>query len=109
MPHSAALADRVRHLLARERGLVVKRLFGGYGFLLNGNLLVCVWHDSLIVRLGPAAGEAALAEPHVGPFDVTGRAMKGWVLVAPEGIGEDAELAAWVRRATDFVRTLPAK
>ena len=109
MPYSAALADRVRHLLARERGVVEKRLFGGIGFLLNGNLLVAVWHDSLIVRLGPAAAAAALAEPHVGPFDVTGRAMTGWVMVAPDGLGEDAELTDWIGRATEFVRTLPAK
>jgi hypothetical protein len=101
MAFSTALADRIRHSLAGQRGVV--------SFLLNGNLLVGVWKDSLIVRLGPDEAEAALAEPHVGPFAITGRAMKGWVLVDPEGIGEDAELTGWVQRASEFVRTLPAK
>ena|SRR5437764_963804 len=109
MTFSRALADRVRHALARQRGVVEKKMFGGVGFLLNGNLLVGVWHDSLIARLGPDGGEAALREPHVGPFDITGRAMKGWVLVAPEGVAEDHELVGWVERATAFVRALPAK
>ena len=71
-------------------------MFGGVGFLLNGNLLVGVWKDSLIVRLGDEQGDEALLEPHVKEFDITGRAMKGWVLVAPKGI-EDDEGIAWRR------------
>jgi hypothetical protein len=109
MAFSTALADRVRHALARQRGMVEKKLFGGDGFLLNGNLLVGVWKDSLIARLDAADGTAALAEPGVGPFAPAGRPMAGWVLVGPEAIDTDRELAAWVRRATAFVRTLPAK
>jgi len=109
MAFSAALADRLRHTLARQRGVVEKRMFGGVGFLLNGNLLVGVWKDSLIARLDPADGEAALAEPHVCPFAPAGRPMAGWVLVGPEGLDTDEELAGWVRRGTAFVRTLPAK
>ena len=60
-------------------------MFGGVGFLLNGNMLVGVWKDSLIARLGPDEGDEALLEPHVKEFDITGRPMKGWVLVEPEG------------------------
>ena len=84
-------------------------MFGGVGFLLNGNMLVGVWKDSLIVRLGPDEGEAALREPHVREFDITGRAMKGWVLVEPEGVEEDDQLKGWVQRAVKFVGKLPAK
>jgi hypothetical protein len=51
-------------------------MFGGVGFLLNGNLLVGVWKDSIIVRLGPDVGGEALLEPHVSEFNITGRAMK---------------------------------
>lgn len=84
-------------------------MFGGVGFLLNGNLLVGVWKDSLVVRLGPEEGDKALKEPHVKEFDITGRPMKGWVLVGPEGVEGDNHLGDWVRRAAAFVGTLPAK
>jgi hypothetical protein len=109
MAFSEALAERIRHRLARRKHVEEKKMFGGVGFLLSGNLLVGVWKDSLIVRLGPDEGEEALREPHVREFDITGRAMKGWVLVEPEGVEGDDQLAGWIQRATEFVRTLPAK
>jgi hypothetical protein len=84
-------------------------MFGGVGFLLNGNLLVGVSKDSLLARLGPEQSEDALKEPHVSEFDITGRAMKGWVLVAPEAVEADDELSGWVQRAVKFVGKLPAK
>ena len=109
MAFSEELAGRIRQGLARRKGIEAKKMFGGIGFLLNGNMLVGVWQDSLIVRLGPEEGEEALKEPHVSEFDITGRAMKGWVLVGPEGVEDDAQLTDWIGRATRFVRTLPAK
>src|SRR5687768_2354264 len=102
------LAARIRYRLDRRRGIEEKRMFGGVGFLLNGNLLVGVWKDSLVARLGPDASEAALLEPHARPFDVTGKPMTGWVLVGPEGVEDDDQLADWIDRATAFVETLPA-
>jgi len=89
MAFSEALASRVRQALPRKKGIEEKKMFGGIGFLLNGNMLVGVWKESLIVRLGPEDGEEALKEPHVREFDITGRAMKGWVLVDPEGVEGD--------------------
>ena len=109
MPFSAALADRVRHALARQRGVAEKRMFGGLAFLLDGHLVVGVWHDALIARLGPEDGRAALAEPHVEPFTPSGRPMTNWVRIPPEGLDTDAQLAGWVDRAVAFVRTLPPK
>jgi hypothetical protein len=76
MAFSEALAERIRQGLARRKNVEDKKMFGGVGFLLHGNLLVGVWKDSLIVRLGPDEGEAALREPHVREFDITGRPMK---------------------------------
>jgi hypothetical protein len=73
-------------------------MFGGIGFLLNGNMLVVVWKDWLIVRLGGGKGGAALLKPHVRPFDTTGRAMKGWVLVEPEGVKDKEQLKDWIER-----------
>jgi TfoX N-terminal domain len=109
MAYSEALAERVRRALARRKGVEEKKMFGGVGFLLNGNMCVGVWRESLIVRLDPAQADRALAEPHTKEFDITGRPMKGWLLVAPEGLREDGQLRTWVGRAADFVRTLPAK
>jgi TfoX/Sxy family transcriptional regulator of competence genes len=53
MAFSEALAERIRQGLARRKGIVEKRMFGGMGYLLNGNMLVGVWKDSLIVRVSP--------------------------------------------------------
>jgi hypothetical protein len=77
--------------------------------LLNGNVLVGVWKKSLIVRLGNEQGEDALLEPHVRPFDITGKPMKGWVVVEPEGVADDAAVKEWVQRAVKFVGKMPAK
>jgi TfoX/Sxy family transcriptional regulator of competence genes len=109
MPYSKSLAARVRHALTGQRGVVEKNMFGGVAFLLHGNMLVGVWQNSLIVRLGPETGSAALAEPHVAPFDVTGKPMKGWVMVEPDGLDADSQLRAWIELATQFVATLPPK
>jgi hypothetical protein len=109
MVYSKSLAARVRESLASRRGIGEKKMFGGVGFLLFGNMLVGVWQNSLIARLGPDEGRRALAEPHVSAFDVTGRPMKGWVMVDPEGIDTDDELRAWLDRAAAFVATLPRK
>ena len=95
--------------LARKKGIEEKKMFGGICFMLNGNMLVGVWKDSLIVRLGEDQGEEALLEPHVKPFDITGKPMKNWVMVKPEGIEEDDQLKEWIQQAVKFVGRMPAK
>ena len=109
MAFSEALAGRIRQRLARRKNVEEKKMFGGFGFLLNGNLLVGVWKDSLCVRLGPEQAAEALPEPHVKAFDITGRPMKGWVLVKPGGVEDDDQLKCWIEKAASFVRTLPKK
>jgi len=109
MAYDAGLADRIRVVLPRGKRFEEKKMFGGVGYLLNGNMCVGIWKDSLIARLGPEQGEAALREPYVKEFDITGRPMKGWVMVLPEGIEEDDQLKDWVARASKFVAKLPKK
>jgi hypothetical protein len=109
MPYSKSLAARIRQLVAARRGVVEKKMFGGVGFLLEGNMLVGVWHDSLIARLGAEPAVQALKQPHVREFDITGRAMKGWVMVEPDGIESDRQLSDWILKTCQFVETLPAK
>lgn len=109
MPYDQILAERVRKILARRANITEKKLFGGVGFLLSGNLSVCVSKEWLIVRLGPDQGEAALREPFVRPFDVTGRPMRGWAMIDPGGLEGDDDLHRWCSAAIRFVKTLPAK
>jgi TfoX/Sxy family transcriptional regulator of competence genes len=109
MAFDEALAGRIRQRLARRKNVEERKMFGGIGFLLNGNLLVGVWKESLVVRLGEEEGEEALKEPHVREFDITGKPMRNWVLVGPEGVQNDEQLSAWVQRAVKFVGALPAK
>jgi TfoX/Sxy family transcriptional regulator of competence genes len=107
MAFDEALAERIRRGLARKKGIEEKQMFGGVGFLLNGNLLVGIWKDSLCVRLGPEQAKEALLEPHVKKFDITGRPMKGWVLVASKGVEDAGQVKAWIQRAVKFVSKMP--
>lgn len=109
MTFDEKLAARIRAALGRKKGVEEKTLFSCICWLLNGNVLVGVWKKSLIVRLGSEEGEDALLQPLVGPFGITGKAMKGWVVVAPEGIDDDDQLGRWIQRAARFVATLPAR
>src|SRR5829696_8332143 len=102
MAFCEVLGGRIRPRLARRKNVEERKMFGGIGFLLNGNLLVGVWKDSLIARFGPDEGEVALREPHVKEFDITGRPMRNWVLVEPEGVEGDDQLSAWIQRAVKF-------
>jgi TfoX/Sxy family transcriptional regulator of competence genes len=104
-----SLAARIRDALARKKNTEEKKMFGGVGFLLNGNLLIGVWKDCLCVRLGPDQAEETLLEPHVKEFDITGRAMKGWVVVSLEGVQDDDQLRGWIERAVKLVGKLPKK
>ena len=109
MAFDETLAERIRQRLTRRKNVEEKTMYGGVGILIHANILVGVWKDSLIVRLGPEQGDEALKEPHVHEFDITGRPMKGWVLVEPEGVEGDDQLAGWIERAVKFVKTLPKK
>jgi hypothetical protein len=86
-----------------------RKMFGGIGFMLGGNMACGVSGDELMVRLDPADAEKALAEEHVRVFDMTGRPMKGWILVAPDATAADDDLAGWVDGGADFAASLPPK
>ena len=109
MPFDETLAQRIRQALARKKNIEEKKMFGGVCFLLNGNMLVGVWKDSLIARLGPDQGKDALLELHVKAFDITGKPMKNWILVEPQCVEDDDQLKDWIQRAVKFVSKLPAK
>jgi TfoX/Sxy family transcriptional regulator of competence genes len=109
MAINETLLKRIRDVLARKRGIEEKRMFGCVGFLLHGHVFVGVWKDSLIVRTGPAAYVEARFEPHVREFNITGKPMKGWIVVDPDGVEHEVLLAEWIERAIQFAKTLPKR
>src|SRR5262245_32530608 len=109
MAFDETLAERVRSKLRRRKEIVEKRMFGGVAFLLGGNMSVGIHGGDLIVRIDPAELDAVLREPHVRVFDLTGRPMKGWVMVEAAGVKDSKALDRWIRRGTKYAATLPAK
>jgi len=89
-------------------GTTRKKMFGGTAHILNGNLLCGVHKNCLILRLGEQAAVEALKSSHVMPFDITGRPMKGWVMVEKQALG-GAKLLPWLTKARAFVSSLPSK
>jgi len=109
MAFDEQLANSVRKRLGRKSGLVEKKMFGGLAFLINGNMSVGVHGNELIVRVAPESTDATLKEPGARVFDLTGRPMKGWLLVGGAGINDPASLTKWVRRGVDYASSLPKK
>ena len=101
------LVERVRASLGRQT--TVKRMFGGFTFMLNGNMLCCASSKGLMVRVGADAEADALMKPFVGRCLGAGRPMAGFLLVAPEGILRDVDLQDWLTLAVDYVGALPPK
>jgi hypothetical protein len=109
MAFDERLAERIRGALGRRKGLAEKKMFGGVAFLLHGNMCVGVHKSDLMVRLAPAETDAALSQPNTRRFDLTGRPMKGWILVEPAGVKTAAQLGKWVEIAATYAASLPAK
>ena len=109
MAYDEALADRVRDTLARRSGLTEKKMFGGIGFMLNGNMCCGVVKEELMVRVGPDGHEGAVMQPHARPMDLTGRPMIGFVFVDRQGVQKAHALQQWVERGASFAESLPAK
>jgi TfoX/Sxy family transcriptional regulator of competence genes len=84
-------------------------MFGGIAFLLNGNMSVGVHGREMIVRIDPEQADAALAEPHTRIFDLTGRPMKGWIMVEARALSSEKTLARWIGRGTEYAASLPRK
>lgn len=105
MPYDEGLAERIRALVEDDPRIQEKKMFGGLAFLFDGSMSVGIIRDELMVRVGPAAYAGALARPHAREMDFTGRPMRGFVQVAPEGFEDDSELATWVAAGIDYAAT----
>ena len=109
MAYDQEAAQRVRELISKQPGYVEKKMFGGIGFMLHGNMACGINKDDLIVRVGLDNYSNAVIRPHARPFDITGRPMTGWVAVAPSALARDATLKAWVVESVSFALSLPKK
>jgi TfoX/Sxy family transcriptional regulator of competence genes len=109
MAYDEDLAQRVREVISARESITEKKMFGGIAFMVGGNMAVGVSGDELMVRLDPADGEKALAEEGVRVFDMTGRPMKGWILVSPERTADEAGLSEWVEAGAGYAASLPPK
>ncbi len=108
MAYNLKLAERIRMQL-QDVPFIEKKMFGGTGFLLQGNMACGVIQNDLIVRFDPDKNEAFLKKAHTRPFAMSGRPMKGWLLVAPEGYKTDRQLNTWIKEGVEFALTLPPK
>ena len=109
MPYDEGLEERIKKVVSTWTHTDAKKMFGGICHLLHGNMFCGVYKDFLILRLGEEKAAKALESPFIKPFDITGRVMKGWVMVAQEGFTNEDQLEAWLNQAREFVETLPAK
>lgn len=103
------LAASVRASLGGAGAVRELRMFGGIGFMLDGNLIVAASRRGLLVRAGKDQQRDALARPGARPMVMRGRALEGYVYVDPPAITDRASVKQWVQLALAFVRTLPAK
>ncbi len=109
MVYDEQLEARIAAALAGQPGWVSKKMFGGVGYMVQGNMACGVHKDMLVVRVGPDEYDQSMGYPHTRPFDMTGRAMKGWVMVEPDGFASEEDLKVWVQSGLDFALTLPPK
>ena len=108
MVYNERLAKRIRESLS-EIPFVEKKMFGGVGFLIHGNMAVGVYKNDMIVRVEPDKHEKLLKKKHTKVFDITGRAMKGWLMVEPDECKIAMQLNDWINEGVSFALTLPAK
>jgi TfoX N-terminal domain len=111
MAYDEVLAARVRDLIGARPGVIERKMFGGLGWMIGGNMAVGVMRETeLVVRIEPEETEAAIREPHVHEFGRPGRKpMKGFVLVEPAGVESDEDLARWVDVGAARAASMPPK
>ncbi|MCJ7546548.1 MAG: TfoX/Sxy family protein [Deltaproteobacteria bacterium] len=109
MAYNETIEGRIQKIVSRWDHTEAKKMFGGICHLLRGNMLGGVYKDFLILRLGVENATKAFESPLVKPFDITGKPMKGWVMVEGKGFTTDDQLKAWLNQAKEFVETLPPK
>ena len=106
MAYDEGLAARVRALLADERQVAEKAMFGRRMFMVAGKLAVGVAGDELMVRVGYEPRRDLLKKPHTRACVMSGRHMEDWILVGPDAVASDGPLDVWVQRGVAVARSL---
>ena len=110
MAYDEDLANRIRELIAADRDVTEKQMFGGLAFLAGGNMAVAVsGQGGLMVRVDPDETDVLVGKPHARPFEMRGRPMQGWLRVDADGLRTKRQLEPWVRRGVAYARSLPPK
>jgi len=109
MAYDQNLAQRMRTYISAYPNTVEKKMFGGIGYLINGNMGCGIHKDYLVVRINPDEYRQALRVPFVKPMDITGKPMKGWIMVSPQGYQDEESLEGWIHRGMQYAQTLPEK
>jgi len=110
MAYDEALAERIRELVADERDVTEKQMFGGLAFLVGGNMAIAAsGQGGALVRVDPDATEKLLATTDARPFEMRGREMAGWLRVDTEHLRTKRQLGRWVRLGVAYAGSLPAK
>lgn len=107
MVYNEALAARVRNELIGAPALEEKKMFGGITFMVSGQMCCGVLKDDLIVKIGADNWDQLIAQPHVRPFDFSGRPMVGMVYVAQPGVASESSLREWIDRGLRYVQEHP--
>ena len=109
MVYNQKMDLKLSYFISKWKYISKKKMFGGTGYLLNGNMVAGIYKDNYILRLGNKNANAAIKLPNIKLFDITGRAMKGWVMAEKDAFPNDNDLKEWLYKAKDFVETLPKK
>ena len=109
MAYDEGLAQRIRDAVGDRAEIAEKKMFGGLCVLWRGSMVAGITGEILMARVGPDFNDEALRRPHARPMDFTGKPMKGFVYVEPEGVESDADLQRWVGHGVSHARSLPGK
>ena len=110
MAYDEELAERMRELVAGERGVTEQKMFGGLAFLVGGNMAIAAsGQGGALVRVDPEESDRLVASTNARLFEMRGRAMKGWLRVDDDDVRTKRQLAKWVELGTAYARSLPAK
>lgn len=109
MSYNLDLEDRIDRVTDRLGEIANKKMFGGVGYLINGNMCFGIHKESLVLRTSPEKAEELMKSEYVTPFDISGKSMKGWVLVSPDVLETDDQLLDILKLGVSFAETLPKK
>ena len=109
MPYNLDLEYRIDQLIGRFGMITKKKMFGGVGYLMNGNMCFGIHKESLVLRTSSEKADELLRSEYITPFDITGRPMKGWVLVSPDMLETEDQLLDTLKLGISYTDTLPSK